>query len=295
MMSTLLVSCSQVTTKKDYDVYNIKLTQEIEGQVFLDSGDIYDIDEEKSVSISNSNEEVIQIGKQQAAAILVEVKTYQHGEKKNVYLSSDGNVRYSVSQSSESFFVTALNETELYAYPDDFLTEKKLLDHVRSYICQYVENGYLDSYVYGCYSSIVTSKENAAWKETKEGFCISDNVNEQVTGYRIKFNKYVGNMLTSDRIIVFCDEQGNIQNLYINKYPVDWTSAVVNEEKIDKSINSFLNRYVHPDYEVVRYTIKSQQLAYVHDEICLELSVSLSLKSNGDEFVVLCPFVLEIE
>ena len=109
---SMFVACSRVTETSDSDLYDIKLIAE-EGQVFIDSADIYSIEDEGTVvPISDASEKVLQLGKTQVTAKLKEIKMYRDGSQSELYASPDENVRYSTENSS-SFSMSAQNQTFL--------------------------------------------------------------------------------------------------------------------------------------------------------------------------------------
>ncbi len=292
----IITSILSVSCNEDHDnVYEVKLTMGIEGGIFKSSSEIYEIDDVTTNVTVDSEEKVINVGNCKINAKLMEERTYKNSGKQYIYQSNDGNIRYGLSETSDSFYIAAQNDVNLSEYDEDNLTEEKLINHVKSYIDKYIGKDYIAQYTYSCSTSVITVNDESAWRENKSGFYISDSKNEQIVYYNMEFIKYVNGMQTADRIEVQCDNYGNVKRFYFNKYDADWSSVTVDQTKVIESLESFLNRNINSEYDIVSYEIQKQYLTYMQSKIYLSVDVGVTLNGNDNELVVLCPLRISVD
>lgn len=292
----IITSILSVSCNEDHDnVYEVKLTMGIEGGIFKSSSEIYEIDDVTTNVTVDSEEKVINVGNCKINAKLMEERTYKNSGKQYIYQSNDGNIRYGVSETSDSFYIAAQNDVSLSEYDEDNLTEEKLINHVKSYIDKYIGKDYIAQYTYSCSTSVITVNDESAWRENKSGFYISDSKNEHIVYYNMEFIKYVNGIQTADRIEVQSDNYGNIKRFYFNKYDADWSSVAVDQTKVNESLESFLNRNINSEYDIVSYEIQKQYLTYMQSKIYLSVDVGVTLNGNDNEFVVLCPLRISVD
>lgn len=292
----IITSILSVSCNEDRDnVYEVKLTMGIEGGIFKSSSEIYEIDDVTTNVTVDSEEKVINVGNCKINAKLMEERTYKNSGKQYIYQSNDGNIRYGVSETSDSFYIAAQNDVSLSEYDEDNLTEEKLINHVKSYIDKYIGKDYIAQYTYSCSTSVITVNDESAWRENKSGFYISDSKNEHIVYYNMEFIKYVNGIQTADRIEVQSDNYGNIKRFYFNKYDADWSSVAVDQTKVNESLESFLNRNINSEYDIVSYEIQKQYLTYMQSKIYLSVDVGVTLNGNDNELVVLCPLRISVD
>ena len=292
----IITSILSVSCNEDHDnVYEVKLTMGIEGGIFKSSSEIYEIDDVTTNVTVDSEEKVINVGNCKINAKLMEERTYKNSGKQYIYQSNDGNIRYGLSETSDSFYIAAQNDVNLSEYDEDNLTEEKLINHVKSYIDKYIGKDDIAQYTYSCSTSVITVNDESAWRENKSGFYISDSKNEHIVYYNMEFIKYVNGIQTADRIEVQSDNYGNIKRFYFNKYDADWSSVAVDQTKVNESLESFLNRNINSEYDIVSYEIQKQYLTYMQSKIYLSVDVEVTLNGHDNEFVVLCPLRISVD
>lgn len=290
----LFVCLFSSCTYNEKNLYTLRSVTDREDSVFSFPDDLYARGRE-TVPATGTAETTIHMGKQTVTAKPLEILIINE-KKINLYLNRDETMEYAVSEDTTYFSVARRNGSVLAPYMENELTEKKLLDHVKAYVYSYLDEGYLDSYQSGCYTFSVISKENAAWSETGEGFYTARTEEERITGYRIEFNKYAGDYPIADRVIVFCDEKGNVERVLWKKVPVDLTSVTVDSEKVRHTLDFLLEKYLNPDYGVEGYDIEDNRLCLTDEGVGLSVSLSVRCHRKGVDggFVILLPLILDI-
>lgn len=285
----IIVAFSSCSIKSEYD---IRLTSNIEGNVFDDSIEIYKIDEVLTETIQEPVGETFKLGKKEISADLISKKFYTHKGQQNIYLSNDKKIEYRKNTDADIFCIRAKEDYILSRYVGMELTEEQLIEHVNSFLTTYIDMLEYGDYVYSCSTSVVIAKENAAWKEEKSEFYIAKNAYESVSSYKLEYQRYFNDLPTSDSIIIICDECGNITDFYYYKYDIDWNTSNFETDKITQSVQSFLNQNIQSDYDILDYKIDSQCLVYIDQKIQLSLSVEITVEKDEEIMVLLCPMML---
>lgn len=283
-----LVSCSPIQG----DMYEVRITSNMEGDVFKESAEVYQTDEVSTVKYDNPIESKIMFGKKEMVVSLTSTKKYTHKSNQNIYISNDKNTEYRKSIDNDSFTIQSKNDTVLAPFLHDTLTDQILKNSIIEYMSAYLDIDILNSYNYSCYTSVVVSKSNASWKETKEFFYLPKDNTESIMSYRIEFSKEYKEFKTSDNIMIVCNAKGDITGFYYYDHNVDWEEASFDQVKIKESINAYLEENLSKDYDLCSYSVESQKLVYLDGEIQLSLAVEISLTKDNEEIVVLCPLLL---
>ena len=284
----MLNSCSNTNS----DLYGVELTSNLEGKIFKDSVTVVQTDKYLTNEYSSPIETKVVLGKVELEADLISVNDYEYKSNQNVFLSKDKNIEFRKSTDYESFTIQSKNNTVLVSFTEDSLTEESLKKYVLDYISTYIDIEHLNDYEYNCSTSVVVVKPNASWKETKDAFYLPQNDTEFVTDYKIEFCKYSQGFQTADSVVVICNNSGDIKGFYNYEYNVNWENSSFDKEKVKDSIEIFLKNYISSEYSLLDYSVESQRLVYLDNQIKLSLSISVTLQSGKDEIVILCPFLL---
>lgn len=277
------------------DFYKIRLTSDIEGNIFNDSAEIYRTDDVTTEKYSQPVEQKLELGKKEVTAGLTEIREYSHKSSQKVFLSKDKNIEYQKSVENDSFRIQAKNKTILQSFTGESLSEQAIKSHINNYLSAYISTDILNNYVYSCRTSVVVSKTDATWKETKNEFYTPSNDTETVTSYVIEYRKYYEGFATADCITVRCNNNGDITGFYYYEHNTNWSNAHFEEKKISESVNDYLNKSISSKYKITDYHIKNQKLVVLDQDIKLAVSVEVTLDNNGDKFAVLCPLILSNE
>ena len=289
----VLNACSTVPSDKRPETYEIEVSGNSESRIFKDSVKVLH-SERKIEPVSKTVRADLQLGKQSATANLTATKTYANGDVRNVYLSDNKKFEYEIGKNSPVFLVRATENTVLSEFQMSDLTEENLLAHIKSYIKDFINLEVLDDYVYSCETGLSVTKESASWGDAKPVFYKALNDDEHVIYYHIRFRKYVNSIATTDVCSIFCDNLGNIRNFYYIDNAIDWTTVSFDQEKVERSVDSFLKESIHPELKMVKYEIREQYLTYKNNEISLSLSVAITLREqNGSEYSILSAISLK--
>ena len=105
----------------------------------------------------------------------------------------------------------------------------------------------------------------------------------------MEFRKYSQGFQTADSVVVICNNAGDIKGIYNYEYNVNWENSSFDKEKVNDSVEDFLKNYISSEYRLLDYSVESQRLVYLDNQIKLSLSISVTLQSGKDEIVILCP------
>ncbi|MBR2387613.1 MAG: hypothetical protein IKB02_02470 [Clostridia bacterium] len=281
----MLNSCSNTES----DLYGVELTSNLEGKVFKDSVTVVQTDKYLTNKYDSPIATKVVLGKVELEADLISVNNYEYKSNQNVFLSKDKNIEFRKSTDYGSFTIQSKNNTVLVSFDEDSLTEEKLKCYVLDYISNYIDIDRLSDYEYNCSTSVVVAKQNASWKETKDTFYLPQDDTEIVTDYKMEFRKYSQGFQTADSVVVICNNAGDIKGIYNYEYNVNWENSSFDKEKVNDSVEDFLKNYISSEYRLLDYSVESQRLVYLDNQIKLSLSISVTLQSGKDEIVILCP------
>lgn len=303
-ISFMLCSCSLESSttsfandiqSKSNDLYSVALYGDTESDIFKKEVYKYETDKViKSDVFEIPVEKDLQIGNFKTTANLVKSEQFENFTK-NTYLSIDNTKEYRINTDSTFFQILAKNDAVLSHIGDAKLTEDNLVKHVKAYIKDILGDVDYSKYTYSCSTFLNVHSENGSYGDTRDGFAVSTNENEELCSYKVKFVKYCNGIETIDKITVNCDKKGNITNFWRYNYDMDWDSVEIDQDKVTDSIVHYIQNNTLSKYKVKDFEIESQTLTVKNGEVKLSVTVRLRLTADGvNEYSVLCNFIVDL-
>lgn len=274
--------------------YIVYLTQDTENSVFSDSCPrLNDIGETtENVAPENAS---ISIGDQTMS--VKHTANINDGMRSwSVYKNGDDSVEYRKRTDSDSFSIAADHAENkiLLKKPDSRqLSEQTLIDMGKEYISQYIGDIDYNKYVYKIRTYYTEHYENGASGKEVGGFYLPTDGTEEVRSYTIEYTEYCNDLATSDNIRFTFDKNGDLNYVYYSHDDVDWSSADFGDDKINKSVDAFINTYTTK--KISSYNISSKVLTLYQGKIKLLVTADLKIDANGSEYTVPCLMLLSAE
>lgn len=266
-----LTACNSHTLKNDNSQYNtnkendgeniitgndnyvISILAGVENGIFKSTHVLNESNDRTTEIFSNPILSTLQLGNSEISAYKTEIIHASYNETISVFLSADNNVEYRVNSIGDCFTIIAKNNSVLYPYDGDEISETAMVTTIKNHLSSFVDISDMDCYTMNCRTSVIVTSSNFSWREDKEGYYVVPNdlvSTEKVMNYQYHFDKYCNGYKTSDSIVVKCSSTGDILSITYSNFGVDWEKFNVNEEKLNGMVDSYLTDAIISEYTI---------------------------------------------